>query len=196
LQVYHTLNTVGMEYVFKLLQTHITITEADFYNNKSNFSSDIEDMVSRNETLKTLSVDVGPKSVKFLARALTHNTTLTHLHINGLGTRQMGLEGFKILCKGLRGNHSITKISLRWQDISDEGAKELCSLLEMNHTITEVDLSHNNIIVLPQAFAFLTQLFTSCPSFLLQTNAFELPLFFITLATTSTTAGENERNNS
>jgi len=157
LTVYYVLNTVGMEYVFKLLQTHITITEADFWNNKSDFSSDIEDMVSLNKTLKTLKVDVGPKSVKFLARALTHNTTLTHLDING-GTRRMGLEGLKILCKGLRGNHSITKISLTWQGISDEGAKELCSLLEMNHTITDIDLSYNNIIVLPQTFAFLTHL--------------------------------------
>jgi len=60
--------------------------------------------------------------------------------------------------KGLRGNHSITKISLPFQGISDEGAKELCSLLEMNHTITEVDLSNNDIIVLPQTFAFLTHL--------------------------------------
>jgi len=35
LWVRHVLNAVGMEYIFKLLQTHITITEANIRHNQS-----------------------------------------------------------------------------------------------------------------------------------------------------------------
>jgi len=95
--------------------------------------------------------------MKFVARALRHNSTLTALDFS---FTPMGNKGLRILCDGLKHNRSISFINLQKIGISYEGAKDIYSVLESNHSITTVNLSNNKLVNLPKGFAFLTHITT------------------------------------
>jgi len=163
LKIWRVLDDFGMESVLKVLQTNNTITEMDFYRNAYSDSGSLgvafEYLIRYNQCLKTLTVEVGNEGVKGIGRALPYISTLTHLDLdNRHANTIIDNKGTRKLCQGLLHNRSITKINLNGNAISDDGAKDLCSVLEVNHTITDLDLRNNAIVLLPEAFAFLTHI--------------------------------------
>jgi len=162
LKLLRVLNNVGMKSLCTLLQTHSTITDASFDNNRFSRSigSYLEDLITINKTLTTLEVDVTNEDMKFVATALPHNSTLTVLDVGRWpdDLHHIDNKGLRILCEGLKRNRTITTLKLYDNHISDEGAKDLCSLCEVNHTIITIDLSANRILKLPDGFVFLTHI--------------------------------------
>jgi len=121
--------------------------------------ADLEKLIVVNTTIKTLAVNLTAEDVVCVARALSCNSTITKLQLSSMQNmprHRIGNKGLRILCEGLKRNNSVTTLYLDANDISDEGAKDLCSLLQVNHTINGVNLNNNNIVVLPEGFAFLT----------------------------------------
>jgi len=153
------LNNNAMKRLCEVLQTHTTITCAEFlYSDFSDsIGADLEKLIVLNNTLKTLAVNISAEEAIFVARALPRNSTLTFLNLVG-SYHQMGNKGVRMLCEGLKGNNSITKIGLNFNGISDEGAKVLFSVLEVNHSINRIYLRSNSIEALPEGVAFLTHI--------------------------------------
>jgi len=152
----------GMKGICGVLQTHATITDVCLsrVSRDSIVGADLEKLITVNSIIKTLKVDVTAEEVMFIARALPHNSTLTELAFWGRYSHQMGNKGLRILCEGLKRNHSITSLDLGYNDISKDGTKYLCSLLAVNHSITSVNLCGNDIVALPNDFAFLSHINT------------------------------------
>jgi len=154
------LNDVGMKYVCRVLQTHSTITVVgliDFPWVSDSMGSELEHLLIHNKSIKTLEVRRNEQWVRFIAKALPHNSTLTYLDFGASG---VGDKDLKILSKALMLNHSLTKIDLSMNSISNEGAEELCAVCEVNHSLTDINLSYNSITAVPEAFAFLTHIKT------------------------------------
>jgi len=161
LRVFEALNDIGMKSICQVLQTQSTITSVKFkYNHfKPSIGCDLEDLITVNKIIHSLSVEVRNEDMNFIAKALPHNSTLTFFGIRP--THYYGRvddKGLRILCEGLKYNQSIAILELKLNDISDEGAKDLCSVLELNHSITDINLSDNQIVNLPEGFAFLTHI--------------------------------------
>jgi len=153
-------NNIMLKSLFKVLQTHTTITNVQFWRMNHSIGSYLEQLIVVNSTLKSLSVDITCEEAKCVARALPHNSAITSLRLWGSLSRRLGNKGLRILCEGLKRNHSITDINLGYNDIDAEGAKNLCSLFAVNHSITSVDLRWNKITRLPQDYAFLSHITT------------------------------------
>jgi len=121
--------------------------------------TELEHLLIHNKSIKNL-VSNSKKWVRYIAKALPHNSTLTFLDLSASGVDDKDL---KILSKALMLNHSLTKIDLSMNStyiISNEGAEDLCAVCEVNHSLTHIDLSGNSITAVPEAFAFLTHIKT------------------------------------
>jgi len=161
LRVFEVLNHIGMKSICQVLQTQSTITLVKFaYNQfKRSTGCDLEELITVNKSIHSLSVEVSNEDMKFIARAFPHNSTLTSLRIFSTNYYSpVNDKGLRILCEGLKYNQSITILELIINDVSDEGAKDLCSVLELNHSITHINLRENKIVNLPEGFAFLTHI--------------------------------------
>jgi len=161
LSVSEVLNHIGMKSICQVLQTQSTITSVTFSFNEfcHSIGCDLEDLITVNKTIHNLQIVVSNEDMKFIARGLPHNSTLTTLEIRSANfDSPVDDKGLRILCEGLKRNQSITILKLVFNDFSDEGAKDLCYVLELNHSITHIDLRFNKIVNLPEGFAFLTHI--------------------------------------
>ena len=80
--------------------------------------------------------------VESLSKALSVNSSLTHLDLTG---NSIGDSGAASLSQALAVNSSLTNLNLGWNYISDSGAASLSQALAVNSSLTNLNLSWNSI---------------------------------------------------
>lgn len=79
----------------------------------------------------------------YLAKALSDNSTLTELILynNRLGDKGVRLLAFELSIN----NHTLKKLNLGFNDLTDDGAQHLAQMLKTNRTLTHIWLQENHI---------------------------------------------------
>ena len=85
---------------------------------------------------------IGDSGTASLSQALAVNSSLTNLN---LGWNYISDSGAASLSQALAVNSSLTNLNLSWNSIGDSGAASLSQALEVNSSLTKLDLSGNNI---------------------------------------------------
>ena len=80
--------------------------------------------------------------VESLSKALSVNSSLTHLDLTG---NSIGDSGTASLSQALAVNSSLTNLNLGWNYISDSGAASLSQALAVNSSLTNLNLKFNSI---------------------------------------------------
>ena len=98
---------------------------------KFSYFLEILDALNRNDPHMTCIClsQIGDEGAKYIAEALTKNSTLTHLY---LSYNQIGDKGAKYIAGALAKNSTLTHLDLGSNQIGDEGAKHIEKILSKN----------------------------------------------------------------
>ena len=99
------------------------------------------------KSLRLQSVDAsftnfGYVECDIIAKMLTENTTVTHLH---LSHNKLGSECADKICDMLHHNNTLTDLDLSFNELGSECVDKICEGLYHNNTLTDLDLSANEL---------------------------------------------------
>ena len=108
---------------------------------KKNLQSQLLHTFGSNLDITALSLDSGEtRNFKYFCKALSANTSLTHLNFSSIGD-----SGAASLSDAIQVNTTLTNLDLSWNIIGDSGAASLSDAIKVNTTLTNLNLSWNGI---------------------------------------------------
>ena len=129
-----------------LLAVHPALTQLQvrYAGDSYGIAVAVSQMLGSQTLLSSLELDgseLGPKSLRALAKGLRGNQTLRELNLGGA---HMGDSGIRILVPALATTR-VQQLSLRGNDLGDRAAKDLAKLLENNTSLRELCCMDNSI---------------------------------------------------
>ena len=158
---HNAINGCGLRYLAEGISSSSAISKLDLSRNPI---QDGEDGLSHlcqalitNTSLLELNLsrcELHEQCGPLLCHMLKKNRTLTSINLS----RNDGISDQNVvsIAKGLRNNHSIKCLNLRWCDIHDLGMKSLTDCLMVNDSLEELILWHNTIS--PEATCYFSDM--------------------------------------
>ena len=110
---------------------------------KKNLQSQLLHTFGSNLDITALSLDSGvPRDLEYFCKALSANTSLTHLKLNVSFIEDSGVAS---LSDAIKVNTTLTNLDLSANNIGDSRAASLSDAIKVNTTLTNLNLSWNGI---------------------------------------------------